>query len=606
MKHAFEPKLRTDPAAYNKEELNKRRHPGLIGTLGDELRSDGPNLSWEAEQLAKSHGIYLEFNRAKTGKEKDWMYMLRLANPGGGPIGREQWRLLDELAERHTRDSDGHSSLRLTTRQTIQLHWLSKAGVLEIVRTMGEAGLRSLNGCGDNVRNVLSCPLALGSDACDTHAWARRAADYFQLPVEPHLKVFAIDPQYLRQPGESFEYGPGLLNRKFKIAFSALHPAPSGGQLLADNCVELLTNDLGVAPIAAANGDVQAFQLYVGGGQGERNGKPTTATLALPLAVVSADELLATLDAVVQVQQEWGDRQNRHWARLKYVLRQQGIAWFREQVGARLGHQLLPPEPGHDPGARQLHHGWSRLPGDRGWAFGAFIENGRLTDASANGRLKTMVRQVMERFPVELMVTANQDLLFCGLPAGERPAFEAELRAHGYGERGGRPYSTLRRHSGACVGRDTCRLTYTDSERLEPELLDELEARGWGELAESIGITGCERQCFRPATKAIGLVGSGFDLYQLKLFGDESGRFQGRPLISSDGERMYLRQIPRTELATVIDSLFRFHRAQRAESEGLGACLRRRGPDAIIAHLTADPATAPLMQKSYRTDDVLA
>ena len=117
-----------------------------------------------------------------------------------------------------------------------------------------------------------------------------------------------------------------------------------------------------------------------------------------------------------------------------------------------------------------------------------------------------MVRQVMERFPVELMVTPNQDLLFCGVADNQRDALEAELRAHGYGQRDGRPYSTLRRHSGACVGRDTCRLAYTDSEKLEPELLDALEPRGWGELVESIGITGGERQCFRPATESIGLV----------------------------------------------------------------------------------------------------
>lgn len=606
MKHVFEPRLQTDPAHFSKEELNKRREPRLIGTLADELRNDQPDLSWEAEQLAKSHGIYLEFDRAKTGKEKDWMYMLRLSNPGGGPISREQWRLLDELAEQYARDSSGQSSLRLTTRQAIQLHWLDKAGVLEVVRRLAEAGLRSLNACGDNTRNVLACPLAHGSAVADTHAWARRAADYFELPLDPFIKVFAIDPQQLRQPGEgSFQYGPGLLNRKFKIAWSALHPTGPGGALEGDNCVELLTNDLGVAPIAR-DGRVTAFQLYVGGGQGERNGKPTTAALAQALTVVDAAELLPTLDAIVQVHQAWGDRQNRHWARLKYVIRVQGIDWFREQVGARLGRRLALPDPTHDPGARQLHHGWTRLPGDRGWAFGAYIENGRLSDASANGRLKTMVRQVMERFPVELMVTPNQDLLFCGVADEQRDALEAELRAHGYGQRDGRPYSTLRRHSGACVGRDTCRLAYTDSEKLEPELLDALEARGWGELVESIGITGCERQCFRPATKSIGLVGSGVDVYQLKLFGDESGRHQGRPLISGDGQRMYLRQIPRAQLADVIDTLLRYRQDHAAPGESLGAFLRRQGPDAVIAHLAAQATTAALMQKTFRTDDVLA
>ena len=88
----------------------------------------------------------------------------------------------------------------------------------------------------------------------------------------------------------------------------------------------------------------------------------------------------------------------------------------------------------------------------------------------------------------------------------------ADLQKYGYGKRNGKEYSALRLRSGACVGRDTCRLTYTDSEQFEPELVDQLEELGWGDVETSIGITGCERQCFRPSTKAIGLIGTGLNL----------------------------------------------------------------------------------------------
>ena len=120
-----------------------------------------------------------------------------------------------------------------------------------------------------------------------------------------------------------------------------------------------------------------------------------------------------------------------------------------------------------------------------------------------------------------------------------------------------RPYSKLRMLSGACVGRDTCRLTYTDSEKFEPCLLDQLEDK-WGDLNESIGVTGCEKQCYRPATKTVGWIGTGFNLYQLTIMGTEDGRHQGGPLIDPDTKEQYLRFVPRKDVATVTDTLFEF------------------------------------------------
>ena len=81
------PDFRTNPKDYSKVEIAKINSNELRGSLFSEFRDQSSqNISWESEQIAKSHGIYLEFNRAKTGNEKDWMYMLRISLPGGGPI----------------------------------------------------------------------------------------------------------------------------------------------------------------------------------------------------------------------------------------------------------------------------------------------------------------------------------------------------------------------------------------------------------------------------------------------------------------------------------------------------------------------------------------
>ncbi|MFA5060014.1 MAG: nitrite/sulfite reductase [Candidatus Omnitrophota bacterium] len=604
MKKEFNPNFKTPQEQFSKEELNKLNSKGLRGTLYQDLRDDKPDIIWESEQLAKSYGFYLEFNRAKTGNEKDWMYLIRVSIPGGGPINRKQWQILDELSEKFTADSDGHTSLRFTNRQNIQFHWVKKPAILEIVKRIAESGFNTLNGCGDNTRNVMACPLSCYSDIFNANAWAKKVALYFQLPLAPFIEIFAIDPKYVRQPDESFSYGPNLLNRKFKIAFSAVHRDEKTKKLIPDNCTEFLTNDVGVAPIIE-NGKVAKFQIYAGGGQGERNGKPSMASLGRPLCQVSEEQLMPVLDAIVKVHAEFGDRQNRFWARLKYVIKKMGTDWYREQVSMKVGFPLEKPDLSLDYGARHLHFGWTKQPSNGLWAFGAFIENGRVTDHSPNGKLKTMIRSVMNKYPIELMITPNQDVLFVNIPEKSKADFENDLASYGFGKRNGKAYSALRLHSGACVGRDTCRLTYTDSEKFEPFLIDELETLGWGDLAESIGITGCERQCFRPATKTIGLIGSGVDRYQLKLFASEDGRFQGTPLMSGDGTTMYLRSISREKVAALLNTLFKFYKTTAKPGETLGAFHRRIGADALIAHLKENAATADLMKQTSPTDCVM-
>src|SRR5947209_9343842 len=211
-----------------------------------------------------------------------------------------------------------------------------------------------------------------------------------------------------------------------------------------------------------------------------------------------------------------------------------------------------------------------------------------------------MVKYLMNNYSdIELFTTPNQHLLFCNIDEGLKEQFEKDMKMFGYGFRKIRdsdssnrnsitngkvivsqPYSNLRMLSGACVGRDTCRLTYTDSEKFEPYLIDELEKK-WGSMSESIGITGCEKQCYRPATKTIGWIGTGFNLYQLVLMGTQDGRHQGAPLVDPDTGEEYLRFVPRKDVAIITDFLFEYYIRNRSEEKdrpgGMGYYLRRVG-----------------------------
>ena len=609
------PLLHTPESEWNKAEQIKNRL-GIVGDLPADFRDmDDQGIGAETETLAKSHGIYLEYNRAKSGKEKDWMYMIRISVPGGGAFGREHWRVIDDISRRYTTSPDGVPSIRLTTRQNIQFHWVHKRDLVQVVADIAKTGFFALNGCGDNTRNVMACPLSRFSTVYDAVKMAHRYGTYFQLPEQPHIQIFGIDTAYDRNAAEAkvgaggrFDYGPNLLNRKFKIAFSAVHR--HGDELRPDNCVELRTNDCGIAPVVE-DGKLAAFQVYVGGGQGEKNGKSSFSTLGLPLGVFAPGDLHKGLDSIVKVHQEWGDRKNRHWARLKYVVHAQGIEWYQDQVRAA-GASFEKPIDDFDVGTRDLHHGWTTQENNGNLTYGLYVENGRLIDRDPNAptqtdgagstagngeQLQSLVRHMVETYDTELLITPNQDLLFTDLDPAVKEDFEADLKKFRYGtRRNGKVVSRLRTLSGACVGLPTCRLSYTESEQFEPELLDKLEEMGYGDVGESIGITGCERQCFRPGTKTIGWVGQGPDMYMLKIGGDEAGRHQGTPI--ADGDKLYLRQVKRDDVPTVTAALFDSWKSDREDGEDLGAFHRRIGHLGVLQHLRDNPKTAHVTQKT--------
>jgi len=644
-KPAVNPNFRTDTNDYSRVEIAKINSNELRGNLFNEFRNhSSENISWESEQIAKSHGIYLEFNRTKTGNEKDWMYMFRITIPGGGPITAKQWNIIDRISDRYTIGPENaypfaRPSLKITTRQNIQLHWVKKINIVDAIRDISESGFFTMNGCGDNTRNVIGCPLSHHSTIFNANLWAQRVGKYFALPTAAYIEVFEIDPKYLRDrdlenriPGVSrFDYGQNQLNRKFKVAFSAIHYDDVNKKYVPDNCVELRTNDIGIAPVIKYDGTdisstkVEEFQVYVGGGQGQQSGKPTISILGEPFGLFTEENLMKGLDAIVRVQKEWGDRHNRHWARLKYLVTVKGIEWLREQVrnldGVGSINFALPIED-YDHGNIDLHLGWIKQPDNSNrWCFGAFIENGRIIDGSHNGNLKAMVKYLMNNYPhIELFTTPNQHLMFCNIEERLKELFERDMRMFGYGFRKvnrdnnendfttdmttlSHAYSKLRMSSGACVGRDTCRLTYTDSEKFEPYLIDELEKQ-WGYMTESIGITGCEKQCYRPATKTIGWIGTGFNLYQVVLMGTQDGRHQGRILVDPFSEEQYLHFVPRKDVATITDALFDYYVRNRSEEEdrpgGMGYFLRRVGPKEIISYLKSNPKTSDLMKKTFK------
>ncbi|AAY81487.1 nitrite reductase [Sulfolobus acidocaldarius] len=557
------------------------------------------DLENEVSLIAKSFGIYVEFHRekARVSQVKDWIYMIRVSIPGGGPISSRQWRMFDDIANKYT-ISDAYTgfnqpSIKLTTRQDIQFHHVKKRDLVNAIREIAETGYFTLNGCGDNVRNTVGCPISSYYGIFNSNGLASKIARYFRLPSNLYIQVFELSEEAsstLREenPEGHYEYADNLLPRKFKIGIAGVMKI--GEDYYVDDCIEARSNDIGIVPLVSRNGKIEKYQLYVGGGMGENNGYPTFSALALPLGTVSEDDLLKVLDSIVRIQQDWGDRKNRHWARLKYVVHKFGIIWMREKIKEYSGVELGPVVKVNL--IRDLHLGWQKF-GDK-WVFGIFVENGRLID-NQNGRIKSMARYIADKFEnLKFFITPNQHLIISEISDEDKHEIENILREFGYGLRNGKHYSRLRTISSACVGFPTCKMSFTDSERFLPKLIDELEGRGWGNSDVSIGVSGCVAQCSRPALHPIGWVGSGYELYMLKIGGDKER--VGEPLIDYNENVIYLYQVPASRLADVNEALFQLYEMNKDLGKTPGEVFRKLGNNKIIEWLKSHEKVKDLMK----------
>lgn len=601
------PFLRTPADQHNKVEIIKRRGPAgapLNKHLGDRSIE---YIFDELKEQTKPLGIYIQTLRdAETGKllddvggynKKHRMFMARVTIPGGGVITPEQYLLFDRLSDEYTKNKDGVPSLRPTTRQNVQFHYVSLENIKPLVQEIVKSGFIPLNGCGDNTRNVMGCPVSLYSNVYNANAKAREMGSFFGLDEEPFFQVFEINPSEVPREStlEKFSYGPQKLNRKFKINFSSGEVDPKTGLWVPDNCVEARTGDIGVGPIYR-NGKIEEYQIHIGGGQGEKHTLPTTSAMALPFGIVPEERLQKTLEAIVSLHQELGDRKNRHWARLKYTLyalgegdKEKGVKVFRKMVEEKT-ESLDDPDPNYDFGKVNLHHGWMEQPSNGLLSYGIFLFGGRIINGP-NGRIKDMLKHLMKNYDVHLMISPSQDIIINNIKPENKRYLEEDMASFGYQYTYGET-DELRRNSVACVGLPTCPLAFTHSETYLPVLIEQMEKLGWGNTTARIGISACDAQCSRPATKEYGLVGVGKNLYMVKLTAD--GREQGMPVIDSDGNQ-YLGRVHRDDVPTVLNALLQLHANDKLPDETVGAFHRRIGLDRIIEHLKTNLATEALM-----------
>ena len=556
------------PSAVEGQKEASRR---LRGDIAEALAAPEARggISDTAHALVKFHGFYEQYDRdtatvrKQRGDDKEWQFMVRV-RPTGGAMTADQFLVLDALADRY-----GNSTLRITTRASMQFHGVLRENVKATVAEVNHALLTTLAACGDVVRQVMASPAPV-RDAAHARvlADARMLASALMPRTRAYHEIF-LDEERIAGAGEEEEplYGAGYLPRKFKIAVA--HLDENGG----DNSVDVLSNDLGFIAVFEG-GILQGYQVCVGGGQGmTHNRADTYPRLATPIAFVGPDDLLRAAEAVVRYQRDHGDRSDRRRARLKYVLDDRGVDTVREELAAYWGGPV--PAPRDLPRLKMPELlGWHPQ-GDGRWWLGVPVPSGRIQDTDDSG-LRSALREVVQRHGADPVFTPQQDVLLTNLPEEARAEVEAVLRAHGVTLAD--DLTPLARWTLACPALPTCGLALTEAERVRAPILAQLEAalarHGLGGERISLRITGCPNGCARPYSGDIGLVGRVPGKFAVFLGGD----FEGTRL-----SYKFLERVPEDDIGTTLEPLFAAFAAQRRAGEGFGDFAHRLGPDAALA-----------------------
>jgi sulfite reductase beta subunit-like hemoprotein len=424
------------------------------------------------------------------------------------PYGRVEPDQLEMFA--YLADNYSRGWAHLTTRQNVQFHFVQLEQAGEVLRLLASVGLTSREACGDTVRNVAGCHLAGACpyEVLDISPWAEATKDLF-----------------LRNPIAQ------RLPRKFKINFSGC----------ATDCGQAMFNDVGVIAVnrPRADGTVEpGFRVFMAGGLGA-NPHPAQALEEF----TPREDLLPTIEAILRVQDHYGNRDNKLRARLKWLVDTMGIDELRERILKE--RKFLPASATYPGGIPAVVVREGDAPAGMGTGVSAdgglakFVATGsgatpvefRNLDPVARWDTANVVRgrsngtvsayayarlgditveqfrglaQIQRDFGVEVRITNRQNFVLRGLTEEQLPELFSRLDALGMAEAG----AELARDVVSCPGADTCNLAVTQSRGLAADIGNALEEAGLAEVGGvRINISGCTNSCGQHHIADIGFVG---------------------------------------------------------------------------------------------------
>ncbi|HWU76817.1 MAG TPA: assimilatory sulfite reductase (NADPH) hemoprotein subunit [Rhodanobacter sp.] len=515
-------------------------------------------------KLLKFHGSYMQDDRdirderRRQKLEPAYAFMVRARLPGG-VMTPAQWLAFDKIAGDYA-----SSGLRITTRQTFQWHGIIKRDLQPTIAAINAAMASTIAACGDVNRNVVCNTNPIQSQAHEAaYAWAVRLSEHLKPKTRAYHEFWLGDEKLVGEAAANESeplYGATYLPRKFKIGL-AIPPL---------NDIDVFAQDLALIAIIE-NGELLGFNVGIGGGMGATHGDSTTyPRLADVIGFVPPEQILLLAETIIGVQRDWGDRDERKHARLKYTIDRRGLDAIRTELEKRLGFALQPARAFRFD-SNGDRYGWVEGYAGR-WHLTLQVESGRLLDTEAHAWLSGM-RELAGVHTGDIRLTCNQNLIIANVDADDRARINEIVARHGMD--GYLKHSAIRQHAIACVALPTCGLAMAESERYLPHLLPRLEAlldrHGLIDAPILLRLSGCPNGCSRPYLGEIALVGRGPGRYDLRLAAD----FRGQRL-----NRIYRENIDEAAILRELEPLFVRYAAERMAEEGFGDFLLR---SAILA-----------------------
>ncbi|HTI89993.1 MAG TPA: NADPH-dependent assimilatory sulfite reductase hemoprotein subunit [Puia sp.] len=537
-------------------EKIKQKSDGLRGTLEEGLQNEVTGaIADDDTTLVKFHGMYMQDDRdrreerAEKKLERLFSFMIRLRVPGGF-FTPEQW-----IATHHIAGENTTGVIKITTRQTIQLHGILRNRIKPTLKSFSQVHLDSIAACGDVNRNVTCAAHPFESELhAEVHAYAARISSLL-LPKTRAFYEIWLDEEKLtdKQDEEDPLYQDRYLPRKFKIGI-AIPP---------NNDIDVFTNDLGLIAIIE-KGKLKGFNVAIGGGLGTTHGNAETyPRLASVLGFVPADDekLFKTIYEIVTIQRDYGNRSDRKLSRLKYTLDKYGIDWYKTELAKRTGFALEEARP-YVFTDRKDHYGWQQ--NHKGlWYYTPFIENGRILDDEKLA-LKSALLEIAQTGKANFRFTGNQNLIIADIQKKDKAAIQQLLEKYRIIEHT-ETASAVRKNAIACVALPTCPLALAEAQRYLPDLISKIETvLAKHELTQEniiIRMTGCPNGCGRPYAAEIGFVGTGPGHYNLHLGGDHEG---------TRLNRIYKENLDETAILKELDLLFWLYKKERITGESFG------------------------------------
>jgi sulfite reductase (NADPH) hemoprotein beta-component len=421
------------------------------------------------------------------------------------------------------------------------------------IKAFNKAKLDSIATCGDINRNV-TCSFNPTESPVheEIYAYADKISTLLMPKTRAYYEIWLDEEKILdKKKEEDALYLDAYLPRKFKIGIG----------IPPNNDSDVFINDLGLIAIVE-NHKLLGFNFAVGGGLSATHGNPETyARLGTVIGFVEAGEkTFKAIYEVLTVQRDFGNREDRKQARLKYTVDRIGAEKFKEEVEKRTGFNFEKTKP-FIFSERKDYYGWQQNHSGN-WNYTLFVENGRVLDDEV--KLKSALLEVAKTGKVNFRFTANQNVVISDVDAKDKDAVnkildQFKIIEHTNGA------SAIRKNAIACVALPTCPLALAESQRYLPSLLTKIELLLVKYDLENENIitrmTGCPNGCGRSPVSEIGFIGTAPGRYNMHLGGDN----QGYRL-----NRIYKESLDETAILTELDGLFSDFKNERIKNESFG------------------------------------